>query len=196
MPQSNVPNPVALCHGHGALLVAASGMLVAVHTGRRRGPTQDRAAGGERDAHGALPRHLHAVRPVDLHKARSLTTTTSATGRGRDYPTRTTQRDPECELTAPERVAVQALTSGDEFPQTLLGVYLGTARRTTAHHLVSSCSRPAVGMPTRFPTMLASVHHSPPPFVTCPNMTGAVAGEQPRTGMNETETETGGWAGL
>src|SRR5258708_19756553 len=37
-------NPVALCDGHGALLVAASGMLVAAPTGRWRGPTQTRAA--------------------------------------------------------------------------------------------------------------------------------------------------------
>src|SRR5260370_38119796 len=36
--------PVALCDGHGALPVAASGMLVAARTGRWRGPTQNRAA--------------------------------------------------------------------------------------------------------------------------------------------------------
>src|SRR6266487_1186568 len=42
--RSDPESPVALCDGHGALLVAASGMLVAAHTGRRRGPTQDRAA--------------------------------------------------------------------------------------------------------------------------------------------------------
>jgi hypothetical protein len=47
--------------------------------------------------------------------------------------------------------------------------------------------------PTRFPTMLTTVHRGPPPSVTCPNMTGAVSGEQRRTEVNETETETGGW---
>lgn len=66
-------NPVALCDRHGALLVAAGGMLVAANTGRRRGPTQDRAAEESGDAHGALPRRLHTVRPVDLHITRSLT---------------------------------------------------------------------------------------------------------------------------
>src|SRR5260370_9846926 len=44
--------------------------------------------------------------------------------------------------------------------------------------------------------MLTSVHRGPPPSVTCPNTTGAVAGERCRTGVNETETETGGWAAL
>ncbi len=48
--------------------------------------------------------------------------------------------------------------------------------------------------PTRFPTMLTSVHQGPPPSVTCLNMTGAVAGERRRTEVNETETETGGRA--
>ena len=50
--------------------------------------------------------------------------------------------------------------------------------------------------PTRFPTMLASVHRGSPPSVTCRNMTGVVAGERRRTGMNETKTETGGRAAL
>src|SRR5215469_14263273 len=50
--------------------------------------------------------------------------------------------------------------------------------------------------PTRFPTMLASVHHSPPPSVTCPNTTWVAAGERLRTGVNETETETEGQAAL
>src|SRR5262249_4515954 len=36
--------------------------------------------------------------------------------------------------------------------------------------------------PTRFPTMLASVHHSPPPSVTSPNMIEVAAGERWRTG--------------
>src|SRR5437764_880345 len=44
--------------------------------------------------------------------------------------------------------------------------------------------------PTRFPTMLASVHRCPPPSVTCPNTTTAAACERCRTGVNETETET------
>jgi hypothetical protein len=47
--------------------------------------------------------------------------------------------------------------------------------------------------PTRFPTMLTTVHRGPPPSVTCPNTTGAVSGERRRTEVNETETETGGW---
>jgi len=38
--------------------------------------------------------------------------------------------------------------------------------------------------------MLASVHQGPPPSVTCPDMTRAVAGERCRTEVNETETET------
>jgi hypothetical protein len=42
--------------------------------------------------------------------------------------------------------------------------------------------------------MLASVHRRPPPSATCPNTTGAAAGERWRTGVNETETETGGRA--
>jgi hypothetical protein len=48
--------------------------------------------------------------------------------------------------------------------------------------------------PTRFPTMLASVHQCSPPSVTCQNATGAAAGERCRTGVNETETETKDWA--
>src|SRR5260221_11372648 len=39
-------NPVALCDGHGALLVADGGSLVAAHTGRRGGAAQDRTADG------------------------------------------------------------------------------------------------------------------------------------------------------
>jgi hypothetical protein len=46
--------------------------------------------------------------------------------------------------------------------------------------------------PTRFPTMLASVHRRPPPSATCPNTTGVAADERPRTGVNETRTETSG----
>ena len=45
--------------------------------------------------------------------------------------------------------------------------------------------------PTRFPTMLTGVHQWPPLSVTCPDMTGAIAGERRRTEVNETETETG-----
>jgi len=37
-------NPVAVCDGHGALLVAANEILAAAHAGRWRGPAQDRAA--------------------------------------------------------------------------------------------------------------------------------------------------------
>src|SRR5690242_4179146 len=44
--------------------------------------------------------------------------------------------------------------------------------------------------PTRLPTMLTGVHQWPPPSVTCPDVTGAAAGERRRTEVNETETET------
>src|SRR5262245_2404147 len=47
--------------------------------------------------------------------------------------------------------------------------------------------------PTRFPTMLTGVHRRPLPSATCPNATGAAAGEWHRTQVNETETETGDW---
>src|SRR5262249_15320292 len=39
--------------------------------------------------------------------------------------------------------------------------------------------------------MLASVHRRPPPFANCANTIRPNIGERPRTGMNETETETG-----
>jgi hypothetical protein len=66
-------NPVALCDGHDA-----------VSRSRQRDPgghphwTAARAdarssSRGERDARRALPRRLHAVRPMDLHITRSLT---------------------------------------------------------------------------------------------------------------------------
>ena len=50
----------------------------AARAGRRPHWTAARAdarssSRGERDAHGALPRRLHAVRPMDLHITRSLT---------------------------------------------------------------------------------------------------------------------------
>src|SRR6516162_6235366 len=48
--------------------------------------------------------------------------------------------------------------------------------------------------PTRFPTMLARVHRRPPPFANCANTIRANTGERPRTGVNETETETRGQA--
>jgi hypothetical protein len=38
--------------------------------------------------------------------------------------------------------------------------------------------------------MLTSVHQWPPPSVTCPDASGAAAGERRRTGMNETTFET------
>jgi hypothetical protein len=50
--------------------------------------------------------------------------------------------------------------------------------------------------PTRFPTMLASVHRRPPPSANCTNTIRANTGERSRTGVNETETETGGQAAL
>jgi hypothetical protein len=63
-------NPVALRDGH----VAPRGrqrMLVAAHTTAVR--TGARSSSRSRDARGILPRRLHAVRPLDLHIARSLT---------------------------------------------------------------------------------------------------------------------------
>jgi len=73
-PQRSVPRNRSLSViGHGALLVAASGILVAAHAGRRARTGARSNSRGERDAHGALPKRLHAVRPVDRHIARSLT---------------------------------------------------------------------------------------------------------------------------
>ena len=43
--------------------------------------------------------------------------------------------------------------------------------------------------PTRFPTMLASVHRRPPPSANCANTIRVATGERRRTGMNETKTE-------
>jgi len=65
-------NAVALCDGHGALLVADSGILggrshCTVASAGARSSNRE-----ERDAHGALPRRLHALRPMDLHIARPL----------------------------------------------------------------------------------------------------------------------------
>ncbi len=59
--------------GHGAFLVAASGTSGAAHTGRQARTGARSISRGERDAHGALPKRLHAVRPLDRHIARSLT---------------------------------------------------------------------------------------------------------------------------
>jgi NAD(P)-dependent dehydrogenase (short-subunit alcohol dehydrogenase family) len=50
--------------------------------------------------------------------------------------------------------------------------------------------------PTRFPTMLASVHRRPPPSANCTTTIRANTGERSRTEVNETETETEGWAAL
>jgi hypothetical protein len=51
---------------------------------------------GERDAHGAMPKRLHAVRPLDRHMARSLTArpTSSSQGIGRRSLTPTTRVQP------------------------------------------------------------------------------------------------------
>ena len=43
--------------------------------------------------------------------------------------------------------------------------------------------------PTRFPIMLTSVHHRPPPFATCANTPTVNADERSRTGVNEPRTE-------
>jgi len=48
--------------------------------------------------------------------------------------------------------------------------------------------------PTRFPTMLTGVHRCPPPSANCANTIWVDIGERPRTGVNETETETRGQA--
>jgi len=47
--------------------------------------------------------------------------------------------------------------------------------------------------PTRSPTMLTSVHHWPPPFVTYADMSRVAGGEPPRTGMNEPRPGAQGW---
>ena len=43
--------------------------------------------------------------------------------------------------------------------------------------------------PTRFPTLLAGVHHRPPPFMACADPCWAATGERRRTGVNEPRTE-------
>src|SRR5712692_2433043 len=65
--------------GHGAFLVAASGTSGAAHTGRQARTGARSISRGERDAHGALPKRLHAARPLDRLIARSLTTRTGST---------------------------------------------------------------------------------------------------------------------
>jgi hypothetical protein len=73
-PQRSVPENRSLSViGHRVLLVAASGILVAAHAGCRARTGARSSNRGERDAHGALPKRLPAVRPLDDHIARSLT---------------------------------------------------------------------------------------------------------------------------
>jgi len=73
-PQRSVPSNRSLSViGHGALFVAAIGFLVAARAGRRPRTGASSSSRGQRDAHGALPKRLHAVRPLDHHIARSLT---------------------------------------------------------------------------------------------------------------------------
>jgi len=43
--------------------------------------------------------------------------------------------------------------------------------------------------PTRFPTLLAGVHHRSLPFMACPDLCWAATGEWLRTGVNEPRTE-------
>ena len=45
--------------------------------------------------------------------------------------------------------------------------------------------------PTRFPTMLTSVHRRPPQSANCANTIRVSTGERPRTGMNETKLSPG-----
>jgi hypothetical protein len=44
-------------------------------------------------------------------------------------------------------------------------------------------------IPTRFPTMLTSVHRRPPPSANCANAIRVNIGERSRTPMGETKTE-------
>jgi hypothetical protein len=85
-PQCIVPRNRSLSViGHGVLLAAASGILVAAHAGRRARTGARSSSRGERDAHGALPKRLHAVRPLDRYITRSLTPARYGSHRG---PTR------------------------------------------------------------------------------------------------------------
>jgi hypothetical protein len=74
------------------------------------------------------------------------------------------------------------------------------SRRESAGQPGGGCEiRTREGLPpTRFPTMLASVHRRPPPSANCANTIRMTAGERCRTGMNETKTEPRpgprGWA--
>ena len=72
------------------------------------------------------------------------------------------------------------------------------SRRESAGQRGGGCEiRTREGLPpTRFPTMLASVHRRPPPSANCANTIWVNIGERSRTGVNETETETGGQAAL
>ena len=73
------------------------------------------------------------------------------------------------------------------------------SRRESAGQRGGGCEiRTREGLPpTRFPTMLASVHHWPPPFATYADVSRVAGGERPRTGVNEPRTEprpgSGAW---
>jgi hypothetical protein len=59
--------------GHGALLLTVSGILVAAHAKWHGEDWRKIEQLGKRDAHRPLPKHPHAVRPLDRHITRSLT---------------------------------------------------------------------------------------------------------------------------
>ena len=87
----------AVCRETGrlldSLLVAASGIPAAAHAGRRARTGGRSSSRAERDAHAALPKRPHAVRPLDRHMARSLggrhvTNRDCSTGTGMSGPSR------------------------------------------------------------------------------------------------------------
>jgi hypothetical protein len=47
---------------------------------------------------------------------------------------------------------------------------------------------------TRFRGLRTAVHHRPPLYLNWADRRAAFAGERPRTGVNETKTETRRWA--
>ncbi len=114
--------------GHGAFLVAASRTLAAGHAGHGR-PAQNPAAEESGNAHGALPKHLHAVRPIDRHIAKSLTPPSPAPqisgGHLDDVPSR---QDPLLD------VGLADSERGGYLGYSMWGRYLALAQGYTATH--------------------------------------------------------------
>jgi hypothetical protein len=83
------------------------------------------------------------------------------------------------------------LTSGNEFPHTMIGGVSGAGNLAAALVLVGRACRSAheAPAPTRFPTLLTAVHGGPPSFVTRHDTAKSDAGEWCRTGVNEPRTE-------